>query len=127
MDVVTWITCAILLAIIGYDIANKDQLPHPIQKRLDAFSSPFRNFLTINDLDNVPGEPVLSPPWKTRALALLAIMQVTGWLAAATYAAIIENKHLLVQCTISILVWVRSIVCHSCVYFLVRYADICCD
>ena len=110
MDAI-WLPAGTLLAIILSDIADKDQLTPKLQEKLDALCSPFRNFLTLYDLDTIPGKPVESPPWKTRALASLAITQAAGWLAVALYAGLSADNALVVQCTISILSWVRIYCC----------------
>lgn len=78
-------------------------------KRLSAFaallSSPFQNFLTIDDLKDI-GPSKTPAVWKTRALTALALLNSVGWLAFLAYTLVIDNTELAVQALVAAITWV---------------------
>jgi hypothetical protein len=103
-----WLPVSLLTLLILYDCLRYVGLPSPLQRVLRVVSSPFKNFLTVDDLEEPPKRTRKIPAWKNRALVALAISEAAAWLAYGLYVAVSEWSLAIHTCAVSFLVWVRA-------------------
>lgn len=97
----------ILTAIYDFLSAFSNSYPKAIRTVLSSIASPFRNFLTLEDLEDIDS-PLPRPIWKTRALVSLALVNAVGWLAYFAYAAMKMELAPLLEAVIASAAWVRT-------------------
>lgn len=102
-DVVSWI---LVLATVLHDLVLR--VPSPTKSTW----SPFRNFLTLEDLEELPGPLARRSRLKAASLVGLGLIQCAGWLACFVYALISRELPALVPFFNS-LAWVRSTMLHA--------------
>lgn len=101
----------IILVTIIYDFLSPIRLPKHFRKALSSLASPFHNFLTVEDLDDVfATQP--QPAWKIRTLSLLALTHSLGWLAYFMYTCVVQEDSLAIDALIGCATWVRN--CNPC-------------
>lgn len=100
-----WVPGALTLIAIIYDGLSSVTWPKGILTAVAFLSSPFQNFLTIDDLKNI-GPRTTPPVWKLRALIALAFVNSIGWLAFLAYVLMIDEAELAVQALIAPITWV---------------------
>ena len=75
----------VVLSTILYDLVSTYPWPHTLWKIAYTLKSPFRDFLTLRDLDSELGPAQKPPAWKTRALVALATLAAAGWVGVLAY------------------------------------------
>lgn len=100
-----FVPLSIVIIAIIYDIIAAAHIPKGIRTRVSYLASPFRQFLTLEDFDDV--DVTLPPPvWKNRILSLLALVNAVGWLAYFAYACAVNDSIAAPQASIASLTWV---------------------
>ncbi|KAJ7631233.1 P-loop containing nucleoside triphosphate hydrolase protein [Roridomyces roridus] len=87
-DVVAW---ALVLATVLHDLALR--VPSPAKS---SGWHPFQNFLTLEDLEELPGPLARRSRLKTTAVTGLGLAQSAGWLACFVYAVVSRDSPFLV-------------------------------
>jgi hypothetical protein len=84
-------------------------LPKSFRITLSSLASPFQNFLTIDDLEDVDTiRP--RPIWKIRTLSFLALANSVGWVAYFVYTCVVQENPLASEALIASLAWVSSFI-----------------
>ncbi|KAJ7459165.1 P-loop containing nucleoside triphosphate hydrolase protein [Mycena galericulata] len=87
------VSLVVLLATILYDLTSKAQTtPKSTQSSWHTLSSPFQNFLTLDDLEESPGSSARRSRLKISSLVGLGLLQCAGWLACFVYA-LVSGQH----------------------------------
>lgn len=74
-------------------------------------ASPFQNFVTLDDLENV-NAALPQVVWKVRALSFLALGNSLGWMAYFAYACVVEDKIPAVEVLSVSVTWVSNFIPH---------------
>lgn len=96
-----------------HDWLSAIRFPKGVRALLSSIASPFHNFLTLEDLDDVDA-PLPQPVWKTRTLSFLALANAVGWLAYLAYVCILEDGGSVVEGLVTSISWVRRTCTVSC-------------
>ena len=97
-----------LLALVS-DLLASIPCPKLLVRPARTLTSPFRNFLTLEDLDDTTERPVLVPTWKARAAAVLSALECAAWTAVFAYALSVDNTPLATQAAVAVLTWVGAV------------------
>ncbi|KAG2044379.1 P-loop containing nucleoside triphosphate hydrolase protein [Suillus americanus] len=81
----TWCPAAIIILAIFTDFLARTQLPKIIQVVWSALSAPFRNFITLDDVDGPFDDDLPKQVRIIRVLVSLALVCSFGWLAYFGY------------------------------------------
>ncbi|KAK1234881.1 hypothetical protein PQX77_001975 [Marasmius sp. AFHP31] len=123
---------AVILYTLVHDILVSVKLPVPkIAQRAWIFlTSPFRNFLYLEDLEE-PVKKLNGPPIATiRALTILPLVQSIGWLSCFVYACVSRDVPMIIQSLLVSITWgyacVRNVVRPPATppYLLILFATI---
>ena len=99
----------IILVTLIYDFLSSIHLPKSFRITLSSLASPFQNFLTIDDLEDVDTiRP--RPVWKIRTLSFLALANSVGWVAYFVYTCVVQENALASEALIASLAWVSSFI-----------------
>lgn len=101
----TILLAAFTVMTILHDALSSITWPKRLLGVAALLSSPFQNFLTIDDLKDI-GPSKTPAVWKTRALTALAFVNSVGWLAFLAYALVIDDAELAVQALVAAIAWV---------------------
>jgi hypothetical protein len=82
----TWCPAAIIILAIFTDFLSRWQLPAFIQTLWTALSAPFRQFITLDDVEGPFDDVVPKQPWIHRALLSIALITSFASLAYFAYA-----------------------------------------
>ncbi|TFK41840.1 pleiotropic drug resistance ABC transporter [Crucibulum laeve] len=82
----TSLPCGFILLAFFHDIATTIRHPKPVRILYSRISSPFRNFLTLEDLDDPVDGTLRYDISKLRALACLACISSIVWAGCFTFA-----------------------------------------
>lgn len=104
----TWIPACVGLLTVLYDLLSGVHYPRFVQGVFRTLTAPFRNFLTLHDLEDI-GDPIPQPVWKCRILALLSLVQSFAWLSVLLYAQVVNTPNLAIQSLVGFLTWVCCI------------------
>lgn len=96
----------ILTALYDFLFAFSNSYPKFIRTVLSSIASPFRNFLTLEDLEDID-IPLPHPRWKTRTLVSLALVNAIGWLAYLAYMTMMMELAPVLEAAIAFATWVR--------------------
>ncbi|PSR81585.1 hypothetical protein PHLCEN_2v6351 [Hermanssonia centrifuga] len=109
----TLIPGCIALLTLSYDLLACIRWPVCMRKLAKRVKSPFRDFLTLDDLQESEPRPVLVPPtWKIRTLIVLSALEAICWAAFFAYCQFLDNAGTayVIQTGVGLLTWVRSLV-----------------
>ena len=99
----------IILVMLIYDFLSSIHQPKSFRIALSSLASPFQNFLTIDDLEDVDTiRP--RPVWKIRTLSFLALANSVGWVAYFVYTCVVQEDALASEALIASLAWVSSFI-----------------
>ena len=99
----------IILVTLIYDFLSSIHLLKSFRIALSSLASPFQNFLTIDDLEDVDTiRP--RPVWKIRTLSFLALANSVGWVAYFVYTCVVQENALASEALIASLAWVSSFI-----------------
>lgn len=108
-DFPTYISVSVIVFTIFYDLLIATRFPGSIRKLFKCISSPFENFLHVEDLEEyTSSKPVkLTPPrWKLLLLVLLPFLQVLLKISFLSYHVVSGNSREALQCAIVAFAWV---------------------
>lgn len=97
------------LLMLFYDLVSTLRFHKSFRKAFRTLTSPFRNFLTLDDLEDPPGRAVSPATWKSRALALGAVLECVAWAAAFAYAETVGDGKGAAQAIVASVTWVRAV------------------
>jgi hypothetical protein len=104
-----WLRGAIVFAALLYDLASSISQPKFVRAVFRWFSSPFRNFLALEDLP----EPVdLTSRWpkvKNRILVGLASIMFVGWSGWLGFSLYLDDHVYAVKSTVQLASWVSLV------------------
>jgi hypothetical protein len=103
----------IALLTLFYDYVSSIRLPKSIRIGLRVLCSPFQSFLVIEDLEEPVGGPTTPSVWKTRLLAVLAMIGLGGWLAYFVYAYTRKDGASALQALAASTTWVRVLILYT--------------
>ncbi|OBZ72652.1 hypothetical protein A0H81_08065 [Grifola frondosa] len=106
----TLVPACTALLLLAYDLLSAVQYPKYVRHAFITLTAPFRTFLTPADLEEPVDCPIPAPPWKARALTVLAVLEAAGWAAVFAYYAETRggteaNAALGVQAAVGCLAW----------------------
>jgi hypothetical protein len=99
----------IILVTLIYDFSSSIHLPKSFKIVLSSLASPFQNFLTLDDLEDVDTVRP-RPVWKIRILSFLALANSVGWVAYFVYTCVIQENALASEALIASLAWVSNFI-----------------
>jgi len=100
-------TGIVLLALI-LDIITSIKYPKVLRKAWIRFSSPFRNFMTLDDLLEPVGPTVKPSELRIRILAALAVVSLVGWLACLAYGVYSRDELYIIRALTFSICWVSD-------------------
>lgn len=100
------VSVVLLLTTIVHDLTSRLQSPKYTQTIWQTLSSPFQNFLTLEDLEELPGPSAHRSLSSLVGLALLGLLQCAGWLACFVYA-LVSGEYVATVSLLNSLGWVR--------------------
>ena len=98
---------ALLVYTVTYDVLSKLVLPKRLQRLTRRVTSPFRNFLTVEDIDGPVSEPSHLPLFTSRVLTSAACLQAFGWFSALLYGVILHDTSLTLSSATFAASWVK--------------------
>jgi hypothetical protein len=103
----------IIIVTVTYDFLSTIYLPKIFRTALSSLASPFQNFLTIDDLEDVDTTRP-RPVWKIQTLSFLALTNSVGWLVYFVYACVVQENILAAETLIASVTWVSNFI--SCIF-----------
>jgi len=92
-------------------VSVEPSVPKVAQRIWIYLTSPFRNFLYLEDLEE-PVKKLDGPPvQKIRALTILPLVQSIGWLGCFVYACVSRDVPMIIQSLLVSITWVRKLSC----------------
>lgn len=100
---------AVILLTLLFDVLASLPWPKAFRRLGRKLCSPFKDFLTLDDLNSVPGPPQVPPAWKLRTLVVLSTLDAAGWAAVVTYGLLAGDVTgtKSVRGVVNLLAWVR--------------------
>ncbi|TFY64349.1 hypothetical protein EVJ58_g2686 [Rhodofomes roseus] len=100
--------CAGLLLLL-HDLLSSIRFHRSIRTAFRRLASPFRDFLTLEDLEEQP-HPVAPPEaWKARVLVLGSALESVAWVCVLAYGAVGEDKGLSMQAAVAAITWLYAV------------------
>ncbi|KAH9906597.1 ABC transporter type 1, transmembrane domain-containing protein [Fomitopsis serialis] len=96
--------CAGLLLLL-YDLLSSIRFHKSIRTVFRRLASPFRDFLTLEDLEEEPHRVDAPEAWKARVLVLGSALESAVWICVLVYGAVVEDKGLSVQAAVAATTW----------------------
>ncbi|KAG1904761.1 ABC transporter type 1, transmembrane domain-containing protein [Suillus fuscotomentosus] len=87
----TWCPAVITILAIVIDFLARRQLPKIIQVTWSALSAPFRNFITLDDVEGPFDDDFPQQIWIIRALVSIALLSSFSWLAYFGYTIVLQE------------------------------------
>ncbi|KAG1754951.1 P-loop containing nucleoside triphosphate hydrolase protein [Suillus paluster] len=87
----TWCPAVIIILVIVTDFLARRQLPKIIQAAWRALSAPFRNFITLDDVEGPFDDEFPKQAWICRMLVSIALANSIGWLGYFGYAFVLRE------------------------------------
>ncbi|KAG1845953.1 pleiotropic drug resistance ABC transporter [Suillus tomentosus] len=87
----TWCPAVITILAIVIDFLARRQLPKIIQVTWSALSAPFRNFITLDDVEGPFDDDFPRQIWIIRALVSIALLSSFSWLAYFGYTIVLQE------------------------------------
>lgn len=112
----TLLPATIIVVTLVYDVLSSIRLPKPLRNILRALGTPFRDFLTLEDLEDPVDYNLSRSAWRERALVTLAISESAGWLGYFVYTVTLTDSVLSTEAVVACVAWVRFQV--TCTRFL---------
>ncbi|KAF5368585.1 hypothetical protein D9758_002189 [Tetrapyrgos nigripes] len=96
----------VILLTLSYDCLStfSSFLPKVARRAFRTLTSPFRNFVTLQDVDPI-GEPVSVSTLTLRALFILGMLQSAGWLGCFVYSVFIQDTQFLIKSLLASITW----------------------
>jgi hypothetical protein len=91
----TYLPVTVIVLTFLYDITLALGFPRPIRNALEWLSAPFRNFLTLEDLDEAKAATknrILQPQWKHSIFVALPLLQAVLDVSLSAFHAS-QDKH----------------------------------
>lgn len=108
-DFPTYISVSVIVFTIFYDLLIAVRFPGSLRRILKCISSPFDNFLQVEDLEEyTSSKPVKLTParWKLLLLVSLPFLQVLLKISFLSYHAVSGNSGEALRCAIVAFAWV---------------------
>lgn len=107
----TILPAAIVLFTLFYDLVCFIPWPTPVKALWNVLKSPFRDFLTIDDLETELGPTQTPPTWKARVLVVFSALETAVWAAFLAYELFAgdETKFVLGRAAVSVAAWVCGV------------------
>jgi hypothetical protein len=102
---------SIIFVTIIYDVLSTIHFPKSCRTTLSSLASPFQNFVTVDDLENVNAALPLAV-WKARTLSFLALGNSLGWMAYFVYACVVQDNIPAVEALSVSVTWVSNFIPH---------------
>lgn len=102
---------ALLLITLFHDAWNSAEVPNSLRTFVQHIKAPFSSFLTLDDLADPLGLPVLPATSRTRILIGIAAVQSAISTAAFVSAAATANVPILLHWLLSFMSWVGFSLC----------------
>ncbi|KZT01395.1 uncharacterized protein LAESUDRAFT_482639 [Laetiporus sulphureus 93-53] len=96
------------LLMLFKDVSSFIPIHKALRRTFRAVLSPFRNFLTLDDLEECPERAPPPATWKRRALVLGAALECMAWIAAFVYARAIDDRSMALEAVVASVTWVRA-------------------
>lgn len=96
------------LLLLLCDVFSSVRWPLVVRRVLQTLVSPFRDFLTLEDLEEPPHHVESPSTWKARVLVLGSALEAAVWIGVLTYSVLAGDQGLAVQATVTATTWVRS-------------------
>ncbi|OCH93071.1 P-loop containing nucleoside triphosphate hydrolase protein [Obba rivulosa] len=88
-----------------YDLFSSVNYPKPVRRFMRTISSPFMDFLTLEDLDESAGTPAPAAVWKHRSMAMLSICECVAWAAISAYSEVVHERSRGVLAMVECIAW----------------------
>ncbi len=106
------LSVALIAFTLIHDATSRLHLPKALNIAAASISAPFRNFLTLQDVEGPVDTPAIPSPLKVRTMSCLAFLQAAGWLGSLTYSAVLHDASHVVFSVVTAASWVCR---HPCV------------
>lgn len=103
---------SIILFTIVYDIVSvfRAVIPSTFKLLWKHISSPFQNFLTLDDFDEPAGKPLPKSQIKIVLLCILGVLQSSGWLGYLVYTCVNDDgTSTMIKALLIFITWVRDL------------------
>ncbi|KAI0950790.1 hypothetical protein AcW1_008002 [Taiwanofungus camphoratus] len=104
----TFLPACVGLLILCYDLLSTFRYPKPVQRAFRTLTSPFRDFLTLDDLEGPIGCAAPTVVWKSRVLAVGAALASVAWLAVFAYAEIVGDTAYRTLAIVGTITWLYA-------------------
>lgn len=91
LDKALWFPAILCCVTVVHDLLSRLSFPLPLQRLHRTICSPFRNFLSLDDLGDQLHWKVTRSALQTGGLAGLAFLNCVGWLGYFTYATVLRD------------------------------------
>lgn len=108
--------CVCLLLLLC-DVFSSVCWPSVVRRAVLTLASPFRDFLTVEDLEEQPRHVEPPSTWKARVLVLGSALEAVVWIGVLTYSVLVGDQGLSLQATVMVATWVRRV-------YLSTYAEL---
>ncbi|KAF9644674.1 pleiotropic drug resistance ABC transporter [Thelephora ganbajun] len=94
--------CVIIVYLVLLDLAYRLK---PLRGLFRWVTTPFTNFLVLEDLLDPVGKTVQPPVWKRRILVVLPAAEALSWIALFFYTLLVPNSLWLIRSGVSAILW----------------------
>ncbi|KAF8921944.1 pleiotropic drug resistance ABC transporter [Mucidula mucida] len=99
------LSVALIAFTLIHDATSRLHLPKALNIAAASISAPFRNFLTLQDVEGPVDTPAIPSPLKVRTMSCLAFLQAAGWLGSLTYSAVLHDASHVVFSVVTAASW----------------------
>ena len=96
--------CVIIAYLVLLDLAFRLK---PLRKLFRWLTTPFANFLLLEDLLDPIGKIIKPPAWKQRFFVVLPALEALSWVATFFYTLLVSDSSWLIRSGVSAILWVR--------------------
>ncbi|PCH42091.1 pleiotropic drug resistance ABC transporter [Wolfiporia cocos MD-104 SS10] len=96
------------LLILAVDLLLTIRVPGHVRRVYLFLTAPFRDFLTLEDLEERASPAPPPPEWKARILVVGAVLECVGWSAVCSYTALVGDTASAVQAGVATVAWIYA-------------------
>ena len=100
--------CVCLLLLL-YDVSASVRWPPVVRRALRTLAAPFRDFLTLEDLEEQSHRVEPPSTWKARVLVLGSALEAVVWIGVLTYSVLVGDQGLSLHAAATATTWVRGV------------------